>query len=88
LIKERQREGIALAKAKGVYKGRKPALNAGEDCPAARAGCSRSKPDKAGEGVWDKSGDPLSIHPIGRKIALVGRNFKIRTKNQRSGEAL
>jgi DNA invertase Pin-like site-specific DNA recombinase len=29
LIKERQREGIALAKAKGtVYKGRKPALSA------------------------------------------------------------
>lgn len=26
LIRERQREGIALAKAKGVYKGRKPAL--------------------------------------------------------------
>ena len=26
LIKERQREGIAIAKAKGVYKGRKPAL--------------------------------------------------------------
>jgi DNA invertase Pin-like site-specific DNA recombinase len=25
---ERQREEIALAKAKGVYKGRKPALNA------------------------------------------------------------
>jgi DNA invertase Pin-like site-specific DNA recombinase len=28
LIRERQREGIALAKAKGIYKGRKPALNA------------------------------------------------------------
>lgn len=28
LIKERQREGIAIAKAKGVYRGRKPALNA------------------------------------------------------------
>ena len=27
LIKERQREGIALAKAKGIYKGRKPALS-------------------------------------------------------------
>lgn len=27
LILERQREGIAIAKAKGVYKGRKPALN-------------------------------------------------------------
>lgn len=27
LIKERQREGIAIAKAKGVYKGRKPTLD-------------------------------------------------------------
>ena len=27
LIRERQREGIAIAKAKGVYKGRKPALS-------------------------------------------------------------
>jgi DNA invertase Pin-like site-specific DNA recombinase len=27
LIRERQREGITLAKTKGVYKGRKPALN-------------------------------------------------------------
>lgn len=27
LIRERQREGIALAKAKGVYKGRRPALD-------------------------------------------------------------
>lgn len=26
LIKERQREGIAIAKAKGIYKGRKPSL--------------------------------------------------------------
>ena len=28
LIKERQREGIAIAKRKGVYKGRKPSLSA------------------------------------------------------------
>ncbi|EQD76471.1 protein containing Resolvase, partial [mine drainage metagenome] len=27
LIKERQREGIALAKQKGLYKGRRPSLN-------------------------------------------------------------
>ena len=27
LILERQREGIAIAKAEGAYKGRKPALN-------------------------------------------------------------
>lgn len=36
LIKERQREGIALAKAKGVYKGRKPALTP-EQVEALRA---------------------------------------------------
>ncbi|MBJ2154604.1 recombinase family protein [Variovorax sp. IB41] len=29
LIKERQREGIAIAKTKGTYKGRKPSLDAG-----------------------------------------------------------
>lgn len=28
LIKERQREGIAIAKSKGVYRGRKPAMSA------------------------------------------------------------
>jgi DNA invertase Pin-like site-specific DNA recombinase len=47
LIKERQREGIALAKAKGtVYKGRKPALN-GERIAQLReqaaTGVNRSK---------------------------------------------
>lgn len=36
LIRERQREGITLAKAKGVYKGRKPALT-GERLEALRA---------------------------------------------------
>jgi DNA invertase Pin-like site-specific DNA recombinase len=30
LIRERQREGIALAKQRGVYKGRKPALSPGQ----------------------------------------------------------
>jgi DNA invertase Pin-like site-specific DNA recombinase len=28
LIRERQREGIAIAKREGIYKGRKPSLNA------------------------------------------------------------
>lgn len=36
LIKERQREGIALAKLKGVYKGRKPSLTS-EQVQALRA---------------------------------------------------
>jgi DNA invertase Pin-like site-specific DNA recombinase len=46
LIKERQREGIALAKAKGVYKGRKPALNAERIAQLreqAAAGVNRTK---------------------------------------------
>ena len=47
LIKERQREGIALAKAKGtVYKGRKPALNAERIAQLreqAAAGTNRTK---------------------------------------------
>jgi|SRR5476649_2882308 DNA invertase Pin-like site-specific DNA recombinase len=30
LIRERQREGIAIAKTKGIYRGRKPSLNAGQ----------------------------------------------------------
>ena len=30
LLKERQREGIALAKQRGVYKGRKPSLSDSE----------------------------------------------------------
>jgi DNA invertase Pin-like site-specific DNA recombinase len=46
LIKERQREGIALAKAKGVYKGRKPALNTERIAQLrerAAAGANRTK---------------------------------------------
>lgn len=47
LIRERQREGIALAKAKGtVYKGRKPALNAERIAQLrkqAATGANRSK---------------------------------------------
>jgi DNA invertase Pin-like site-specific DNA recombinase len=46
LIKERQREGIALAKANGVYKGRKRVLNpeqVKELCRRAEAGANKSK---------------------------------------------
>jgi DNA invertase Pin-like site-specific DNA recombinase len=47
LMKERQREGIALAKAKGdVYKGRKRVLNpeqVKELCRRAEAGANKSK---------------------------------------------
>ncbi len=44
LIRERQREGIALAKLRGAYRGRKPALNraqAGPSCAAEPRRVSR-----------------------------------------------
>jgi DNA invertase Pin-like site-specific DNA recombinase len=58
LIKERQREGIALAKAKEtVYEGRKPALN------AERIAHCENRPQReqieVGERVWNKPGDPF-----------------------------
>ena len=43
LIRERQAEGIAVAKAKGVYKGRKPALT-GEQVEQARQRISQGVP--------------------------------------------
>ena len=39
LIKERQKEGIAIARAEGRYKGRSKALNAAQSYRAARTGC-------------------------------------------------
>ena len=38
LIRERQREGIALAKKKGVYRGRKPSLTAEQAEATLRSG--------------------------------------------------
>jgi DNA invertase Pin-like site-specific DNA recombinase len=46
LIRERQAEGIAIAKAKGVYKGRKPALTA-EQVRQARERVSQGVPKAA-----------------------------------------
>jgi len=40
LIRERQREGIALAKARGVYRGRKPALTRDQAHELARRAAS------------------------------------------------
>jgi len=45
LIRERQREGIALAKKAGIYKGRKPSLTAervGQLCARVAAGEKKS----------------------------------------------
>jgi len=45
LIRERQREGIAIAKAKGVYKGRRKTLNAEQTAELVE--CARSGMPKA-----------------------------------------
>jgi len=50
LILELQREGIAVAKAQGVYKGRKPSLSPGRaDALRARAAAGESKSNLARE---------------------------------------
>ncbi len=68
LIKERQREGIALAKAKGnVYKGRKPALSP-EKVPCFARERAGSKKVRARERVWNKSRDSLPIHTVRSRI--------------------
>lgn len=46
LIKERQREGIALAKRRGVYKGRRPSLSA-ERAAELRKRVAEAKVNKA-----------------------------------------
>ena len=46
LIRERQAEGIAVAKARGVYKGRRPALNS-EQVAEARAKVAQGVPKAA-----------------------------------------
>ena len=61
LIEERQREGIALAKKAGVYKGRKPALTRERAQELSRRACRREANDPVSR-VWDQSRDALSIH--------------------------
>ena len=57
LIGERQREGIALAKDRGVYKGRKRSLS-GERAADLRARADQGRP---GPGVRDQPPDPLPV---------------------------
>lgn len=61
LIGERQREGIALAKDRGVYKGRKRSLSGerGRGAPGTRRG--RGDQGRPGPGVRDQPPDPLPV---------------------------
>ena len=52
LRRERQLEGISAAKARGVYKGRKPSIDAGEvlGCAARRSSARRRLPAGSASG--------------------------------------
>ncbi len=61
LINERQREGIALAKQRGAYKGRKKALSPEMVDKAARAARDRHEQSPNRPRVWDQPTNPLPI---------------------------
>jgi len=46
MIQERQREGIALAKARGIYKGRSPSLNHGQIADIRQRAAEGESPSK------------------------------------------
>jgi DNA invertase Pin-like site-specific DNA recombinase len=61
LLKERRREGIAIAKKAGLYKGRKPSLTRERLAELrARVAAGEKKAALARE-FWDKSRDPVHI---------------------------
>ena len=61
----------SLGESQGSLQGQEAGSQRRQDCAAAGAGRSGSKPEQTSQGIWDKPRNPLSIHPIGRKIALV-----------------
>ena len=68
LIRERQLEGIALAKLRGAYKGRKKSLNA-TDLAAIRARLEQPGAKKAGVArEWGISRETLYQYLDGRKV--------------------
>jgi hypothetical protein len=74
LIRERQREGIALAKQRGAYRGRKKALSP-EQCAELRQRAERWRAkSEAGPRVRRQPGDPVSILENG-SIAMPRRSI-------------
>ena len=73
LIRERQREGIALAKKKGIYKGRKKVLDAAQTLKLrqrVQAGESKVGP---GAGARHQPGNPLPLPCFNRRRRPEGR---------------
>jgi DNA invertase Pin-like site-specific DNA recombinase len=61
LLKEHQREGIALAKKAGVYKGRKPSLTPERAAELRRGITGRGKESRVGQRVRHLPRNALSI---------------------------
>ncbi len=61
LIRERQREGIALAKQRGAYRGRKKALSPEQVADLRQRAAAGEQKAEAGPRVWCQPGDPVSI---------------------------
>jgi DNA invertase Pin-like site-specific DNA recombinase len=72
LIRERQREGIAQARLRGAYRGRKtvPDDPTGRRTPAPRT--RRRVENVAGQGLRDQPGDGLSVSSQRRGAAVEG----------------
>ena len=70
LIGERQREGIALAKKRGVYKGRRRSLSS-ERVQALRDRATAGEPKASLAGVRDQPPDPLPVPTAARAHRVV-----------------
>ena len=66
LIRERQREGIALAKQRGAYRGRKKSLSPEQAAQLRQRVQAGELEGPPGPRVWHQSRDPLSIPAHGR----------------------
>ena len=75
LILERQREGIAAAKARGVCTGRAPALTPGAGRPAARARRRRRAQGRVGHGVRHQPRDRVQLSAGRTTGPRLGRCF-------------
>jgi hypothetical protein len=67
---ERQLEGIAKAKAEGVYRGRKPSIDVAQVREMKAQGLARRHGHR--EGAWHRSGERLSGKEIRFEVAFGG----------------
>ena len=77
LLRERQREGVALARQRGAYRGRKKTLS-----PEAAAELRRRRQSWPGAGIRRRQANPLPIPAHGRLTRLRGLSCPGTWKNK------